>query len=670
METAHKFQKQGRATEHLLGAGGLLGMYALAIVLLLSCPLRAQTDGGRQAEIEERFAAAQAAQQRKDYATAERDYRTVLALQPDFAEVHMNLGLIYQMESRIPEAVSEFRRALKIKSGLAGANFFLGVDLCKLGKSTEALSYLTTAARAQPARLEIWSWLATAQEMSGHYQAEIATLRQSLQLRPQDENLLYLLGHAYEQLGKEQVVALHKMAPKSPRSEQLLGESYATSSQWPLAVLHFENALAIAPGLPGLHAELGEVFLQAGKVEAANQQFETELRLHPGELRARVRKGEVELIGGDEQAGLQDWDRALALNRAQVERVLGVRGTSFGDASPNQLPKDLLEKLEHLSPDLRSRNTPAARLALRFLGEQNGAASELNTGDSGAEAPRPCSLAEIQRELKKGLYPGLNACSMRALRQSSTKLRMRVAGAGVEAGDYGPALRLLLTLSAAERRSPEALYLLARCYEQLATAAYLRLYRAAPDSYRAHQLMGELNESRGDDAKAISEYRAAITLNPGLPNLHYSLGHLLWKDLKVPEARAELEAELALNPRHPGALHDLGDTYLLEHHPEQGLPYLLRALAVDADNPDIHRDLGTAYSQLRQYEKAEAEYKLAIAGDHDGSVHYKLGRVYQALGKKQEASREFAVSEQMNRESHQKLEEQTRRLAEIERLPQ
>ena len=51
-----------------------------------------------------------------------------LLLKPDFAEAHMNLGLVYQLQDRSTDAMTEFRRALKIKPGLAGANFFLGVD--------------------------------------------------------------------------------------------------------------------------------------------------------------------------------------------------------------------------------------------------------------------------------------------------------------------------------------------------------------------------------------------------------------------------------------------------------------------------------------------------------------------------------------------------------------
>ena len=91
--------------------------------------------------------------------------------------------------------------------------------------------------------------------------------KRGLESQPKNTDLLYLLGRGYEQLGKEQVARLQQSAPNSARSEQLLGESYATSSQWSLAVIHFQNALKLSPQLPGLHVELGEVFLRAEKLK-------------------------------------------------------------------------------------------------------------------------------------------------------------------------------------------------------------------------------------------------------------------------------------------------------------------------------------------------------------------------------------------------------------------
>ncbi|HEX3103743.1 MAG TPA: hypothetical protein VHQ22_04800, partial [Terriglobales bacterium] len=56
-------------------------------------------------ESQSHFGAAQQAQKRGDYGTAEREYQVVLRDSPQFAEAHMNLGLIYQLQDRIPDAV-------------------------------------------------------------------------------------------------------------------------------------------------------------------------------------------------------------------------------------------------------------------------------------------------------------------------------------------------------------------------------------------------------------------------------------------------------------------------------------------------------------------------------------------------------------------------------------
>lgn len=629
--------------------------------------------GERNSAIDAHFSAAQQAQRDKDYAAAEREYRAVLSLAPEFAEVHMNLGLVYQLEDRSTDAMTEFHRALKIKPQLAGANFFLGVDYCKLGEGAKAIPYLKAALTAEPNRPDTWLWLATAQEIAGQWQSEVATLHRALELRPADVDLLYLLGSAYERLGKQEVSHLAKVAPGSSRSEQLLAESYASSNEWPSAVIHFQNALATSPNRPGLHTELGQVFLHVIKVNQAIREFDDELRQNPNSLRALVRRGEARLIQGDVDAALEDWEKAGGIDLEQTERILGLRETGFGDSAFEQLPDSIREKILRLGAAFENRDSPAAHLGLAFLAEQSGnlpqVAFEVNLAASARGKDtheEKCGKAQVDMAFEQQAFSRIALCAGKVFTPaSSADFRIRVASALLEAGQPDRALKTLQGLSAADSVSAEAAYWRARCYEKLATAAYLRLYQADPESYRVHQLMGDLEAAKGDDRKAIEEYRAAIAGKPSAPNLHYSLGHLLWKDLKVPEARVELEAELAMNPRHAGALNDLGNTYLFEHQPNKGLPYLLRALAANPGNADIHRDLGTAYSELGDLHKAEEHFRIAVANDHDGAVHYKLARVYQALGEKEKAAEEFALSTKLNRESHEKLEKQTERLGQV-----
>ena len=619
------------------------------------------------------FAAAQSAQQQKDYPTAEREYREVLRLAPEFAEAHMNLGLVYQLENRVPEAMTEFRRALRFKPSLVGANFFLGVDHCNLGHGIDALPYLRAAVDQDPKRPETWLWLATAEQLSGNTPAEVATLNRALKLHPQNVDLLYLLGHAYERLGKTEVAGLEKIAPASSWSEQLLGESYATSNNWTFAVIRFQNALAIPPARPGLHVGLGEVLLRARRVESAAGEFETELQLDPDSVRALVRRGEVKLVQGDAVGCLRYWAQAILTDEPQAEQVLSIREMGFGDAASEQLPDAWLEKLEKFSAWFHDQPGPAAHFALAFLASQRGNSSDAiteltKTKASDSPVSASCAARSLQSDLDRHRFSRVSPCFPQSAANLRGSLRIPAAQALYEVGHYEASLQLLSTLPVEESHFPPAFYWRARCYEKLATVAYLHLYEADPNSYRVHQLLGDLDAVKSDDAKAIEEYRAAIAQKPSVPNLHYSLGHLLWKNLETSEARAEFEAELALNPRHAGALHDLGNTYLLDHEPDRALPYLQRALAIDAGDPELHRDLGTGYSELRDYPRAEKEFKLATSADTDGSIHYKLARVYQALGEKDKAATEFALSAKMNRESHRKLEQQTERLKDIQAL--
>jgi len=624
---------------------------------------------------QQHFSAAQSAQKNQDYITAELEYRAVLKLRPDFAEAYMNLGLILQLQGRTTEAMAEFRSALKRNAQLTGANFFLGVDYCQQGDGRQAIPYLRAAAATQPTRVDILSWLATAEEMTGDVSGEIATLKKALALQAGNVDLLYLLGHAYERMGKDEVVALEKAAPGSARAEQLLGESYSASGEWPSAVLRFQNALAASAGTSGVHLELGEVLLRQGKLKRAAEEFAEERKLYPNSVEALVREGEIKLVQGDLDGTLQDWERALTTDEARTEVILGIRETGFGDAAFEQFPEAQRAKLDASAAELRNHNSAAAHMALAFVAAQNGetslAAEEADKARENASQLREggsCSEAEVRRLLNEERFTAARNCARLGSKSTlRADFQIRIAVALFETGDYQGSLDALSKLPVAARSRPEAAYWRARVYEKMATAAYLRLYQLDANSYRMHQLMGDLAAARNDNGKAIEEYQAAITLKPTLPNLHYSLGHVFWKDMKVAETRAEFEAELKINPRHPGALNELGDTYLLEHQAEKAMPYLVEAVAIESHNPDFHRDLGTAYSDLHEYPKAASEYLLALPGDTDGSVHYKLARVYQAMGQKEKAAQEFALSTALNEKSHKKLEKQTERLDQIDK---
>jgi Flp pilus assembly protein TadD len=65
---------------------------------------------------------------------AEANYRQVIALKPDYAEAHNNIGITFQELGRFNEAEASYKQAIALKPDYTKAHFNLGITLQELGK--------------------------------------------------------------------------------------------------------------------------------------------------------------------------------------------------------------------------------------------------------------------------------------------------------------------------------------------------------------------------------------------------------------------------------------------------------------------------------------------------------------------------------------------------------
>lgn len=616
------------------------------------------------------FEVAQEAQTRGNYVVAEREYREVIALSPHFAEAYMNLGLAFQLQRQIPEAMKMFERALKIKPTLTGANFILGMDYCQRGEGGRAVPLLRAAVRTKPERPEIWVWLATAEGMTGNLPEAVRTLLEGLRLHPNNLDMLYVLGHTYEALGRQAIDQLKKLHGNSSYVDQLLAEDYMTSGYLSSALLHLQRALRISPNRPDLYVLTAEVFLRAGRLKQAAREIQKALALDPHDLQAWVLRGEVRLFGGDIDGGLTDWSRAIMTDAPRTKALLGVQPKAIVGLNLEPLPSSLKTEISGLQAQLEKRNGESARLAMAYLELHAAEPDSIGSGSSiGFErtpqspALAACNSQHFQQWLKEGNLDAATRCGSKVLTLGSpAALRLQFARACFLTNRSSEALKILNALPWSVRNSPPALYWRVRAYKELAFDAYKKLYRLSPDSYRVHELQGDIYQAQGLNRKAIEEYQKVLKERPDLPNLHYEVGHLLWENLQVKPALQELRAELALNPRHAGALLDIGTVYLFEQQPRKALPYLFKAAVIDPKDPDIPHYLGMAYLRTGNYRQAEAELKKVVSQDQTGQIHYLLAQVYRALGERQDAAHEFAISADLSRKADNKNVERVQRL--------
>jgi tetratricopeptide (TPR) repeat protein len=195
--------------------------------------------------------------------------------------------------------------------------------------------------------------------------------------------------------------------------------------------------------------------------------------------------------------------------------------------------------------------------------------------------------------------------------------------------------------------------LLAKDYS-CAENEFRQIVQQNPDSASAHILMGEALDGLSRTPEAIIEFQAAAKVAPQEPDVNFGLGYLQWKSNHFEEAKTSLQNELAADPNHAQALAYLGDIAMKENNFDQALPLLEKAVRQRNDLRLAYVDLGAVLMQQKRYPEALAALQRAIKLDAtQPDAHFRLGRLYQAIGKAPDAEREFAKV----RELHEKADD-------------
>jgi tetratricopeptide (TPR) repeat protein len=162
------------------------------------------------------------------------------------------------------------------------------------------------------------------------------------------------------------------------------------------------------------------------------------------------------------------------------------------------------------------------------------------------------------------------------------------------------------------------------------------------ESAEADMLAGEAEDEMLNTEGAIEQFRAAVKADPKVPNVHFGLGYLLWKQSKYDEAAPEFEAELANIPDSPEALTFLADCDIQLGKAADALPLAEKAIQIDPSIAKAHLELGIIYADSGRKEDALREFQTAVKlAPAVADAHWRLGRLYQSLGRKEEAKVEF-----------------------------
>ena len=173
------FATRLRAGRVPLGAWVGLGV----LVVLVNVPLRFPTDEVNFAA-ELKNAVGTAIDVRGDHRAAAAYYRQAIALDPQFADAHYNLGNALRLMNQVPVAEASYREAIRIRPDHDKARVNLGVALYQQRRYGEATLELEMAATLNPRNAQAYNNLAVVQLALGRRQEALANLREAARLDP------------------------------------------------------------------------------------------------------------------------------------------------------------------------------------------------------------------------------------------------------------------------------------------------------------------------------------------------------------------------------------------------------------------------------------------------------------------------------------------------------
>jgi tetratricopeptide (TPR) repeat protein len=228
-------------------------------------------------------------------------------------------------------------------------------------------------------------------------------------------------------------------------------------------------------------------------------------------------------------------------------------------------------------------------------------------------------------------------------------------------GEYKEAVPYLQTAAANDKQSLSLRLALAhsclwttqtRCVQDTSR----EILALNPDSAEADMLVGEALDEMKDNAGALAQFRAAVKANPKAPNAHFGLGYLLWSQKKYPEAVEQFKAELANDPLHIQSMLYLADTDIQLNQVEDARPLLEKVEKMSPAISLVHLDLGIVYTEADSKEDALRELNIAAKSNPDDvNVHWRLARLYRAMGKKDLAKAEFDKASSLNQKVDEDL---------------
>ena len=177
--------------------------------------------------------------------------------------------------------------------------------------------------------------------------------------------------------------------------------------------------------------------------------------------------------------------------------------------------------------------------------------------------------------------------------------------------------------------------------------ALSRMIEVGGDSAELHFILGKSYLGRHENTAAVTELNHAITSNPSLPFVHFSLGvaHSRIGD-NDDLAEQEFRKDIAIEPDLADNYAQLGFLYTRAQKFPEGEQAFGEALRRDPRMAAARLGLAQLYFNEEKFAQALREVDAVVQlAPESQNVHYLRGRILARLGRREEARTELAAAQ-------------------------
>ena len=245
-------------------------------------------------------------------------FEHALAVTPESATGHLQLGYGLLAKGRTDEALKHFQAALQRVPWDYFVHCQVGNILSSQGKLDEAMTNYQKGLELKPENSELNNNLGVIWEKKGNLPEAIRCYSAALQYKPDDLKAHLNLGNALLAQGKNDEALRHyaesvELFPKSAPARWSMGEALMAQGKLQDASTHFQQALRLQADFPEAHSSLGLVLVQTGQTADGLAHLREAVRLKPGVAEFHFRLAMALEADKKTQAAVQEYQEALRL---------------------------------------------------------------------------------------------------------------------------------------------------------------------------------------------------------------------------------------------------------------------------------------------------------------------------------------------------------------------